>query len=340
MRIGKSLKIVTFIFVLHTKLVFGQDMQFTQFYASSIYLNPAFTGANVCSRVSLTYRNQWPGVKKTYQSYMISMDHYLQPQHVGIGLLFAADQAGSGALKTTIISPSFAYEAKITKTFAIRAGIQPAVVIKSIDFDKLVFGDQISRGGNTGASSVATVETPTQTKAFFDINAGVLLYTAKYWGGFSVSHLTTPNESFYESADTKLPMKLSVHGGAKFSLNEDEKDSKQKKYISTALHYRSQGKFDQFDIGVYYSQSIFNLGFWYRGIPGLKAYKPGYSNHDAISFIVGLQAERVNVGYSYDITISKLAGSTQGAHEITMSYQLCNPKKKVKARVVVACPKF
>jgi hypothetical protein len=59
-----------------------------------------------------------------------------------------------------------------------------------------------------------------------------------------------------------------------------------------------------------------------------------------MSFIVGLQAERVNVGYSYDVTISKLAGSTQGAHEITMSYQLCNPKKKVKARVVVACPKF
>ena len=144
---NKGLKIVVFIFLLQTKFVSGQDMQFTQFYSSPLYLNPAFTGANVCSRVSLTYRNQWPGIKKTYQSYLLSMDHYLQPQHVGIGLLMGVDQSGSGALRTTNITPSFAYEAKITKTFAIRAGLQPGVIIKSINFDKLVFGDQLYRGG-------------------------------------------------------------------------------------------------------------------------------------------------------------------------------------------------
>lgn len=338
---NKGLKIVVFIFLLQTKFVSGQDMQFTQFYSSPLYLNPAFTGANVCSRVSLTYRNQWPGIKKTYQSYLLSMDHYLQPQHVGIGLLMGVDQSGSGALRTTNITPSFAYEAKITKTFAIRAGLQPGVVIKSINFDKLVFGDQLYRGGGaTGASSITTVETPTQTRAFFDIGAGVLFYSAKYWGGVSVFHLTRPNETFFSGDDVKLPIKYSVHGGAKFCLNEDEKNEKVKKYISTTLHYRSQSKFDQFDIGVYYSQSIFNFGLWYRGIPGFKAYKPGYANNDALATIIGLQAERFNFGYSYDISISQLAGLTNGAHEITLSYQLCNPKKKVKGRVIIACPKF
>jgi type IX secretion system PorP/SprF family membrane protein len=62
----------------------AQDMHFTQFYASPLYLNPAFTGANVCSRATLVYRNQWPGINRAYRSYLFSMDHFLTSQKVGI----------------------------------------------------------------------------------------------------------------------------------------------------------------------------------------------------------------------------------------------------------------
>lgn len=337
----KSLKIITLLFTIQSSCAFGQDMHFTQFYASPLYLNPAFTGANVCSRVSLVYRNQWPYVKTAYKSYLLSMDHYLSKQHLGIGLQCAVDEAGSGGLKTTIINPSFAYETKINKTLVVRFGIQPGVTIKSIRFDRLLFGDQIARGGNTGASSVTTVETPTQTKAFFDIGAGALLYTSKYWIGTSFFHLNKPNESILTGGTTSiLPIKYSVHGGAKFNLNEDERDSDLKKSITTVMNYRGQGEFDQFDIGLYYTQYSVNLGLWYRGIPGLKAYKPGYRNDDAIALILGYQKERFSVGYSYDITISKLYRQTKGAHEITLSFQMCNPKKKKVTRVLVSCPKF
>ncbi len=335
----KFYKIVVIFLLLQTTFVFGQDMQFTQFYASPLYLNPAFTGANVCSRASLVYRNQWPGVKTTYRSYLLSLDHYVAPQHLGIGLQCAVDVAGSGGLKTTIINPSFAYEVKINKTIAMRAGIQPGVTIKSIDFDKLIFGDQIARGGNTGASSLATVETPTQTKAFFDIGAGGLIYSSNFWLGVSFFHLNKPNESMFGAEGAILPIKSSVHGGGKFYLNPDEKDPDLKRSMSVVMHYRAQGEFDQFDVGVYYSQNGINLGMWYRGIPGLKSYKPGYSNNDAVAFILGYQKDRFSVGYSYDLTVSLLHRLTKGAHEVTLSYQLCKPHKKTK-RVLVSCPKF
>lgn len=318
---------------------YGQDMQFTQFYASPLYLNPAFTGANVCSRVTLAYRNQWPGINKTYQSYLLSMDHFLEKQKLGIGLQLGVDEAGTGGLRTTIINPSFAYEAKINKTFAVRAGIQPGITLKSIHFDKLIFGDQLARGGNTGASSVATVEPPTQNKAFFDIGAGGLIYTSRFWLGASFLHMNKPNESLYGSDEVILPMKYSVHGGGKFYLNPDEKDPDLRKSMSVVMNYKGQGEFDQFDIGVYYTQNGVNLGLWYRGIPGLKAYKPGYRNDDAIAALVGFQRDRLSIGYSYDITISLLQRLTKGAHEVTLSYQMCKPKKKTK-RVLVSCPKF
>ncbi|HWY35880.1 MAG TPA: type IX secretion system membrane protein PorP/SprF, partial [Nitrosopumilaceae archaeon] len=152
--------------------------------------------------------------------------------------------------------------------------------------------------------------------------------------------LNRPNESLIGAEDAIIPIRYSIHGGMKFALNEDEKDDFSKKYLSTAFHYRKQNEFDQFDIGLYYTQYIFNLGLWYRGIPGLKAYKPGYRNDDAVSIIVGIKTDRFNIGYSYDITISQLAGLSHGAQEICLSYQLCKLSKKKKKRLVIPCPKF
>ena len=322
------------------KTLQSQDMQFTQFYASPLYLNPAFTGANVCSRVSITYRNQWPGVNTAYQSYLVSFDHYLQAQGLGVGLMFASDKAGTGGLRTTLINPSFSYETKITRNIGVRFGLQPGITIKSIQFDKLLFGDQIARGGSANPGSVSTVETPTQNKTFIDIGAGALFYTNKLWLGTSFYHINKPNESLVNAPGNVLPVKYSVHGGYKFALNEDEKDSDLRKTISLVMNYRGQGKFDQFDIGMYYSQHGFNLGFWYRGLPGIKSYKTGYPNNDAVAFLTGYQTKRATIGYSYDITISQLSSVSKGAHEITFSFQVCNPKKNPTKRLTVSCPKF
>lgn len=334
---NKTIKIF-FLLIFFYNTVKGQDMHFTQFYSSPLYLNPAFTGAGVCSRIAATYRDQWPGISKTYKSFLFSADHYLQQYHIGVGLLFGNDVAGSGDLQTTIINPSIAYEAKLGRKLAMRIGFQPGIGIRSINFNKLLFGDQIARSGNNPPPP--TLETPTQSKTYFDIGTGVLLYTAKYWVGASFFHLNKPNESLMGNEDGIMPIKYSVHGGIKRAINPEEKEDLKKKSVTAAFNYRGQAEFDQFDIGMYYTQYVFNLGLWYRGIPGLKAYKPGYSNNDAIAILVGVTKDRLNIGYSYDITISRLVAVSHGAHEICLSYQLCKLKKKKKARLLIPCPKF
>jgi type IX secretion system PorP/SprF family membrane protein len=330
------IKIFFLIFILSIADVKGQDMHFTQFYSSSLYLNPAFTGADVCSRFSATYRNQWPGISKAYKSYLASYDHYLTEYNLGIGLLFGNDVAGTGELRTTIINPLIAYEATLTKKLNVRVGVQPGLGIRSINFNNLIFGDQIARGGN-----VSSVETPTQTKAYFDIGAGMLFYGRNYWGGLSFYHLNKPNQSLMgETGLSVLPIKYSLHGGYKYSVNPDEKEEVQQKSVSAAFNYRGQLEFDQLDIGFYYTQYVFNIGLWYRGLPGVKAYKPGYANDDAIALIIGVKTDKFNIGYSYDATISLLSAKSGGAHEITISYQICKLKKKKKKRLLVPCPKF
>jgi type IX secretion system PorP/SprF family membrane protein len=318
-------------------IVRGQDIQLTQFYAMPIYLNPAFAGANVCARFSLTYRNQWPGMARVYQSKLVAMDHAVNSSNLGIGLMVGQDEAGIGVLKTTVINPAISYEARIGQLQSIRFGLQPGVTIKSINMDKLLFGDQIYRGAG---SNVATIESYPQSRTYFDAAAGVIYVFKHYWGGLTVSHLNRPNESFYNIPSARLPVKFSAHAGAKFDLNKLESHQASKKYITPIIHYRAQKEFDQVDVGFYYSQNVFVIGLWYRGIPLLKAYAPGYANNDAVAFIIGVQLPRFRVGYSFDNTISELAGLTKGAHEVTLAFQLCKMKRKKKKHVLISCPKF
>ena len=333
---GLGIGFFFFVFLFYTEITKAQDMHFTQFYSAPLFLNPAFTGSHGCSRFSATYRNQWPGISKTYRSFLCSADHFLHDKSLGVGIMFGSDIAGTGDLKTTLINPSIAYEARLGRNMALRFGAQPGITIKSINFNNLIFGDQLARGGN-----VNTIEKPAQSRLFIDIGAGVLAYTKKYWAGASAYHLNRPNESLMGAKVVKLPIKYSVHGGAKFSLdNSAENEDIKKEYITTAFNYRGQSQFDQLDIGFYYSRNVFNAGIWYRGIPGFKAYKPGYENNDEIAIIIGIRNNKMDIGYSYDITISKLYKISNGAHEITISYQICKPPKKKKYGLILPCPKF
>ena len=72
------------------------------------------------------------------------------------------------------------------------------------------------------------------------------------------------------------------------------------------------------------------VGVWYRN---------GLENSDAFIFMLGFQQETYKIGYSYDITVSKLANNTAGSHEISLGFMLPVPeqRKKIKA---IKCPSF
>jgi len=63
--------------------VFGQDPQLTQFYAAPHYLNPAFTGLTTEHRFVANYRNQWPGIRKTYSTALAAYDYNLSDENSG-----------------------------------------------------------------------------------------------------------------------------------------------------------------------------------------------------------------------------------------------------------------
>lgn len=317
-----------------------QDLHFSQFYAAQLYLNPAFSGTGSGSRLMANYRHQWAGIPGAFVSYAFSFDHNFSRLNSGLALYFNQDKAGSGGLRTTISGLQYAFHVKLSRKVSARFGADITYRVRDIDFNNLIFNDQLSKSG----IAPITTETPaSESVSFFDYGSGVLVFTEKYWVGIAIHHLTEPNQALIGGNETILPMKYSLHGGAKLQV-KDRFDKKSEKYVAPSFNYKGQHDFDQLDLGLSYYSNPVTFGIWYRGIPGLKAYKPGYGNNDALIGLIGYRIDDLSIGYSYDITISKLAVTTSlGSHEISLVYEFNNKnqsKKDKNKAVIIPCAKF
>ncbi|MCS6821035.1 MAG: type IX secretion system membrane protein PorP/SprF [Microscillaceae bacterium] len=306
----------------------AQDPQLSQNYATPMYLNPAFTGGTDDSRASLLHRIQWPKIGAVFNTSVFSFDHNFEEYNSGVGLMVSTTQISEAALKTTEIHSSYGYRLKLDEEWAIRSGLQLGYAIRSLGFSQLTFGDQYDNNGLTGALTAERFAT--DQISYLDINSGTVIYNKRFWLGVAGHHLNRPSQDIVRiQGQNRLPIRFSVHGGVRLPLSKYEHRPFGRKYrqnyeteeanLSPMFLYKRQGNFDQLDIGAYFAYESLVLGLWYRGIP-IKQYVRGIYNNESIVALVGVHYNGIHVGYSYDHTISNLAGNTGGVHEITLSY--------------------
>lgn len=316
--------------------VAAQDAQFTQFYAAPTYLSPAFAGTSLQSRFSMIHRMQWPSIPGAFTTYAAAYDQYLSEAKSGIGVIMLHDRSGSGALRYSSVTAQYAYEIELKRKVYLRPALEFGFVNHAVDFSRLTFGDQLARGGD-----VATYEDMDGRSAnYTDAGFGLLFFTPKTWLGMAMHHLNEPNQSLLLN-EARVPRSFSMHGGRRFVVRTAV-IKKHKQSVVAAFNYRAQGKYDQLDVGMYYEQHPFYAGLWYRGLPIFKAYAPGYQNNDAIAVVMGVVVNDWRIGYSYDLTISKLAGYTAGSHEISLTYEFADRRKKMARykKRTIPCAKF
>lgn len=302
------------------KQAFAQDPEFSQFYANPIYLNPAFVGSNNCPRVSLNYRNQWSSISGSYATSSFSYDQEVRDIG-GVGLLVTHDVAAK-TISTFSVSGIYGKEIPINRVWSIRTGFQATYFQKSLDWSKLTFGDMIDskRGFVYQTNEVAK----RGRKNGIDFSGGAILYSDRFYAGFAAHHVTQPNESLVEG-NSPLPMKLTAHLGAMIDLPGDYYTSDNVK-LSPNILYRQQGTFQQLNLGLYIIKGAFWGGVWYR-------------NEDSFIVLAGFKTNNFKVGYSYDVTTSKLTLATGGTHEISLGINFpCKPKKRPYRTLI--CPSF
>lgn len=329
--------------------VTAQDPQFSQFYSAPLYLNPAFAGSTQQARVGLNYRNQWPAIDANFVTLSAYFDTYLEDYNSGVGFLLMRDTEGQAGLKSTMVGLQYAYQLYLTEWLTFRPGVQVAFYNRNVNFADLTFGDQFDPV--TGEINNPSAETfGNLSKNFLDLSFGGIFYTRNAWFGVTVNHLNTPNQAFEEDADPReLPRKFSYHGGYKILLRPGVMGSgmfarPQERSISPTFQYKSQGEFDQLDLGLYLTLEPLIFGTWYRGLP-TKSLE-GFNNNESIVFLVGFtkkgKDDVLNIGYSFDYTISQLGINSGGAHELSISYSWSNrdPRKPPKHVMQIPCPDF
>lgn len=326
---------------------FAQDPQYSQYYAAPLYLNPAMAGGELTGRVGFNYRNQWPSIDAQFTTFSAYYDTYLSDYNSGIGIHVMQDTEGAAKLRSTSISALYSYELKIGENAFFRPGFQASYIRREIGFyENLVFANQINPSDPFGpllpGSDIDGLGDPV---GMLSLSVGGIFFTKNLWAGFAAHHVNEPNQSFIDGA-SPLPMKLSFHAGYRIDLGEgsmrnDFTHMRKQRAFTPTINYKRQGPFEQLDVGAYFTIEPIVFGLWYRGLP----YKPveQQSNRDAIVMMFGVNLlSGLNIGYSFDYTVSQLGIQSGGAHELSLSWTLPNDNQGKPSRrdTVLPCPKF
>jgi type IX secretion system PorP/SprF family membrane protein len=323
----------------------AQDPTFTQFFAARTYINPAFAGADQGVRVHANYRKLWTSVPGNFSTYAAGIDIGDPILFGGIGFQAVVGNEGEGQLQTQRYSLMYSYRLIVLpRMFDIHFGLDAAYMSKQInDWGAFVFSDQLHPiNGNTLPTNATRpenlkVEMP-------DFNAGILARfnfmpgkgkskTRKVIGntfGFAAHHITSPNESLTGRTEN-LPVKFVVHYSMMFPVTK--RKVKIPVYISPNIMYENQRNLSTLNVGVYALREPLMIGLWYRNEMRLES-----DDSDAIMLNLGVRGSdkrktfMYQIGYSYDLTISKLAGNTAGTHEIAITFEFTRAGFKSKSK--------
>jgi type IX secretion system PorP/SprF family membrane protein len=303
----------------------AQDVEFSQFYATKNYLNPAFTALSNDQTITSTYRNQWPSIKNAYDSYFVSYDRRIKGKDAGIGLYYLGDIAGEGALLKQSLAFQFSKQIRLSRNAYASFGLKGSLNTISIQWDQLVWGDMLD--ARNGIVYPTNQQQGSRNEKYFDTGAGFIFYSDKLQGGMSVEHINRPEHGLLSVYNTeRIPLRYKLHMGGNIPLQAVPNAPAIN--IAPQMIYTRQGTSQQLAVGAYLTYTQFTIGTWYRV-------------KDSFIVLVGMVKDGFRIGYSYDLGANKLISHTGGTHEISLSYSFdFHTKHKQRKYRTISCPVF
>lgn len=307
---------------------FAQDVHLSQYYASPLSLNPAYTGDYKGDwRLMNSYRNQWLSsfhTPFTTNAFAYDRQFYVFNENISAGLIWVQDKSGDASLKVTKVALSAAYHKNIQGN-KLHIGYQVGFVQKSFSTDNLSFPNQYS--GDPDRISKGLYDTGIPNKESFggdqlsyvDMNLGIS-YSRKFNKiepkiGFAIFHINRPKESFFDG-DPKLPMRSVIDLSAQIDLNT-------KFFLMPKVLYMYHASANEMLMGSNLGYRLRENKLTAKSVFGGMLLRSGISrNSDALIFIAGVNFKNFDVGFSFDDTISdlKVADKHIGAFEISIIY--------------------
>jgi len=326
----RRITIITIFAIVFAECINAQDVAYSQFYADLIYLNPALAGSSRCPRAATIYRNQWYGLGNAFNTFSASFDQYVDKLQGGIGFRVMRDALGDGALQFTGIDAMYAYTFNVSKNLSVKAGIQTSYKQRRLNREKLIFADMIDpvRGIVFGTNEIPG----DLTANYIDFSSGVVGFTKKSYFGLAVHHLQHLGRDDGGGIYQFLPVKYTVHFGTTVAISKNgllRKDL----FLSPNVVFQQQSQYQQLSYGIYVIDRNMVGGLWLR-----QSIAPNLGM-DCITMLIGFEINKIKLGYSYDITISKLRKNSYGAHELSLAVQF-ECRQKIKKFKAISCPDF
>ncbi len=298
--------------------VFGQDPHFSQFFTAPHAINPANTGTSQGAwRVLSNLRQQWANSGTRFNSYSLTSDVKLlgsapQENTLALGLSFLADRTMNGSFSSTYTSTSLAYHVQVNTYQRLGMGLQASYGTRQLDFSRLTFGEQFV-GENFDTSLPSGETSLSALKPFVSLSGG-LFYNLQTDEldldmGAALFHLNKPKQSFISNTEQILPVKQSMHLSATYNPGA------QMSYHMSGI-YQKQGNQQYFSVGGAAGMQLANsnnmlwAGMWYR-------------NNDAFYPYLGVLTGNMQVGLSYDLSVSKQVqnSSLPGSFELSLIFR-------------------
>lgn len=295
--------IIIFFTCLSAGLASAQQLPLsTNYLLNSYAYNPAVAGSNDYTSVNINYRDQWAGFADAPKTYMFSGYGTVgKRKKVALGGFVASDNTGLMNRSSEYVT--FAYHIKLNEKYKLGFGLSMGMIqyrIRLYDAKIADKGDDLLTGNILSNNA-------------FDSNAGLYLYSKKFFVGLS-GYQYLNNKITWERSQSHLAPHL--YGMIGYTFDLDKNFSLQP---SALLKYNSPTPL----------QPEFSLKALYRNMAWIGA---SYRMNDAVSALVGYKIkEKLVIAYAYDYPITKIRSYTSGSHELMIAYNFVKTKKKLNA---------
>jgi type IX secretion system PorP/SprF family membrane protein len=311
------------LLILIPGATYAQDPSFSQFFSSPLNINPGLT-ANINSkwRMVSNFRNQWIGPASPYATGTISFDSKVMKDKLpetnvlGLGGMLMYDYAMSGIHKSVYGSLNVSYNITLSDDVGdhrLGIGVGGIVASKRLEFHRLIYPEQFNGNGfNTNLPSGEAAMS--NMKPYISSSAGLTYsYTndrTNFDMGIAAFHLNRPKQTVLDDPNKYLAMRKVVHANFETYLNDAV-------LLNTNGIYQEQSKASYFSVGgalgIFLNETgenqVLYAGVWY------------WSKNAIIPYI-GLRYKTMQLGLSYDVTVSKLSQAEQKPRSFELSFIL------------------
>ncbi|GAB5538946.1 MAG: hypothetical protein Salg2KO_10490 [Salibacteraceae bacterium] len=288
--------------------------QLTQHLSNPSHLYPALSGWHGGTSVNANYRNQWPGIPATYVSYLIGFDHYSNKYNTAISTNFSHDRQNSGFYTSNRADISISPKIKLKNDLTIMPSASFHYLQNTIDWTR------ISLQATFDISDPLLTPNPSSpsTATFLSIGAGLALTYRDAFLAFQMNEIDNPNPVKGERIFLNREVSRNVNAiiGKVFTIGDFK--------VTPTITYWYYAEFQQLMVGVCGQYKRWSIG-------------SRFAPYNFIGFSAGYDiADRIRIGYNYDVTTSRLATQTLGSHELSL--RLLLRKKHVKTPFLSELP--